>query len=120
MRQLGLERRAGLAQVLVVYAEASSEAVRALLDQAQRAGVKPNGLYLSALRLHPRDLPLPPDPRLVLEVPVYLRRRHGAAATPEGHSERGFMCARVMVLRARECGGRGRSSPPPRRSKRHR
>jgi hypothetical protein len=44
----------------------NAERVRVLLDQAQRAGVEPNGLYLAALRLHPRDLPLPPDPRLVL------------------------------------------------------
>jgi hypothetical protein len=54
--------------------------VRALLDRAQAAGVKPNGLYLSALRLHPGDLPLPPDPRLVLEVPTALRRRYVTVA----------------------------------------
>jgi hypothetical protein len=55
--------------LILFYDQAPTENVRALLDQAQRAGVKPNGLYLSALRLHPRDLPLPPDPRLVLKAP---------------------------------------------------
>jgi len=80
----------------------SPDRVRALLDQAQRAGVKPAGLYLSALRLHPRDLPLPPDPRLVLEVPAAGRRLHGAPEVLAGHRERGLVCARVLVSRARD------------------
>lgn len=52
--------------LLLFFDRAPAEKVRALLDEAERAGVQPNGLYLSALRLHPRDLPLPPDPRLAL------------------------------------------------------
>ena len=73
-----------LVRLLVLLQEnPRPDQVRALLDRAQRVGVKPNGLYLSALRLHPRDLPLPPDPRLVLEVPAALRRRYGAAASGE-------------------------------------
>jgi hypothetical protein len=65
-----------LMRLLVLFQErATPEKVRALLDEAVRAGVKPNGLYLSALRLHPWDLPLPPDPRLVLEVSAALRNR---------------------------------------------
>jgi hypothetical protein len=56
-----------LARLLGLLQENPSvERVKGLLSQAQQAGVKPNGLYLSALRLHPRDLPLPPDPSLVL------------------------------------------------------
>jgi hypothetical protein len=46
----------------------SSDQVKALLQRAKQAGVEPNGLYLSALRLYPSDLPLPPDPRLVLDL----------------------------------------------------
>jgi hypothetical protein len=43
----------------------SPAAVKALLRRAQAAGCCPANLYLSALRLWPRDLPLPPDPRLL-------------------------------------------------------
>ena len=60
-----------LARLLAVSQDdPTPERVRALLDRAQAAGVKQNGLYLSAMRLHPRDLPLPPDPRLVLKAPT--------------------------------------------------
>ena len=88
--------------------QAAPERIRALLDEGQRAGVKPAGLYLSAMKLRPDHWPLPPNPRAVLEVPVALRRRHGAPDTLEGHPERGLVCARVLVLRARECGGMAR------------
>ena len=53
---------------VVLQGSPSPEQVRALLDKAQRSGVEPNWLHLSALRLHPQGLALPRDSRLVLEV----------------------------------------------------
>jgi hypothetical protein len=45
-------------------------AVKALLAQAKREGYSPARLYQAAMRLHPREAGLPPDPRQVLEAPA--------------------------------------------------
>jgi hypothetical protein len=75
------------------------EQVRALLGHAQAAGVKRNGLYLSALLLHPRALPLPPDPRLVLEIPGALRNRYGSKVVPGWQPKRGPIGEQRVGLR---------------------
>lgn len=60
-----------LSDLLATFQEepVSLEHVQAVLSEAEAAGLQPTSLYLSALKLHPADLPLPPDPRLVFAPP---------------------------------------------------